>query len=264
MVKYQRSQSMKEQAYNVDRDQDKSLTTTAISMNLQMSVIMNSFRGRLLASKVIESNKEVRPLNKEARRVDGLIKCKLTGHVYRVKAQKGDDPIDAINHMMSFLTAIVTSRYPPANNQEQVETIPGNKGLLSTLVQAQVNGQILHEEELAFLADPGIAEAQTTQTVITHNVAYQANDLDAYDSDYDEINTTKVALMENLFHYGSDDLAEVHNHDNVNHNLINQAVQTMPLFEQSNIVNESKTEITNDSNIIPYSQYVSESQQAGV
>nr|GEY45203.1 hypothetical protein [Tanacetum cinerariifolium] len=24
--------------------------------------------------------------------------------------QKGDDPIDAINHMMSFLTAVVTSR----------------------------------------------------------------------------------------------------------------------------------------------------------
>ncbi|GJW24726.1 hypothetical protein Tco_0038537 [Tanacetum coccineum] len=31
--------------------------------------------------------------------------------------QKGDDPIDAINHMMSFLTAIVTSRYPTTNNQ---------------------------------------------------------------------------------------------------------------------------------------------------
>nr|GEZ20322.1 hypothetical protein [Tanacetum cinerariifolium] len=30
------------------------------------------------------------------------------------------------------------------------------------LVQAQANGQILHEEELAFLADPWIAEAQTT------------------------------------------------------------------------------------------------------
>ncbi|GJY75311.1 hypothetical protein Tco_0480427 [Tanacetum coccineum] len=26
--------------------------------------------------------------------------------------QKGDDPIDAINHIMSFLTAVVTSRYP--------------------------------------------------------------------------------------------------------------------------------------------------------
>nr|GEU49712.1 hypothetical protein [Tanacetum cinerariifolium] len=63
------------------------------------------------------------------------------------------------------------------------------------LVQAQANGQILHEEELAFLADPGIAEAQATQTVITHNAAYQAYDLDAYDSDCDEINTTKVSLM---------------------------------------------------------------------
>nr|GEV22753.1 hypothetical protein [Tanacetum cinerariifolium] len=31
--------------------------------------------------------------------------------------QKGDDPIDAINHMMSFLTAVVTSRYPSTNNQ---------------------------------------------------------------------------------------------------------------------------------------------------
>ncbi|GJV90379.1 retrovirus-related pol polyprotein from transposon TNT 1-94 [Tanacetum coccineum] len=31
--------------------------------------------------------------------------------------QKGDDPIDAINHMMSFLTAVATSRYPTTNNQ---------------------------------------------------------------------------------------------------------------------------------------------------
>nr|GEY91218.1 hypothetical protein [Tanacetum cinerariifolium] len=103
------------------------------------------------------------------------------------------------------------------------------------LVQAQANGQMLHEEELAFLADPGITEAQVTQTVITHNAAYQADDLDAYDSDCNEIDTTKVALMANLFHYGSDDLAEVQNHDNVNHNVINQVVQAMPCFEQSNI-----------------------------
>ncbi|GKC20399.1 retrovirus-related pol polyprotein from transposon TNT 1-94, partial [Tanacetum coccineum] len=51
------------------------------------------------------------------------------------------------------------------------------------LVQAQASGQILHEKELAFLADLGILEGQATQTVITHNVAYQADDLDAYDSD---------------------------------------------------------------------------------
>ncbi|GKF34114.1 hypothetical protein Tco_0107314, partial [Tanacetum coccineum] len=108
------------------------------------------------------------------------------------------------------------------------------------LVQAQVSGQILHKEELTFLADPGILEGQATQTVITHNDAYQADDLDAYDSDCDELNTVKVALMENLSHYGSDALVE------------------------SNVVNHSETEITSDSNIVPYSQYVIESQQAAV
>nr|GEU90367.1 hypothetical protein [Tanacetum cinerariifolium] len=50
-------------------------------------------------------------------------------------------------------------------------------------------------------------------------------------------------------------LAKVHNHDNVDTNLINQAVQAMLSFEQSNVVNHSKTEITSDRNIIPYSQY---------
>ncbi|GKG02958.1 hypothetical protein Tco_0310594, partial [Tanacetum coccineum] len=52
--------------------------------------------------------------------------------------KQGDDPIDAINHMMSFLSAIIASRYPTTNNQlrnsatlqEQVEAILGNKGLL--------------------------------------------------------------------------------------------------------------------------------------
>ncbi|GJY20088.1 retrovirus-related pol polyprotein from transposon TNT 1-94 [Tanacetum coccineum] len=248
--------------------------------------------------------------------------------------QKGDDPIDAINHMMSFLTAVVTSRYPTTNNQLRnssnprqqatinngrvtLQPIQGRQTSLATgttrtytpgasgsnsgkqrtvicynckgeghmskqctkpkrkqddtwfkdkvlLVQAQASGQILHEEELAFLADPGIPEGQATQTVITHNAAYQADDLDAYDSDCDELNTTKVALMANLSHYGSDALAEVHNHDNMNNNMINQAVQAMPSSEQLNVVNHSKTEITSDSNIIPYSQYVIESQQAAV
>ncbi|GJT08532.1 retrovirus-related pol polyprotein from transposon TNT 1-94 [Tanacetum coccineum] len=209
--------------------------------------------------------------------------------------QKGDDAIDAINHMMSFLTSVVTSRYPTTNNQlrnssnpRQQATINNGRvtlqpiqgrqtslvaGTLRTytpgasgsnnrkqrtvicykckreghmskqctkpkrkrddywfkdkvlLVQAQGSGQILHEEELAFLADPGILEGQATQTVITHNAAYQADDLDAYDSNCDELNTAKVSLMVNLSHYGSDALAEVYNHDNVNNNMINQVVQ---------------------------------------
>ncbi|GJY54335.1 retrovirus-related pol polyprotein from transposon TNT 1-94 [Tanacetum coccineum] len=180
---------------------------------------------------------------------------------------KGDDPIDAINHMMSFLIAVVTSRYPTTNNQlrnslnpRQQATInngrvtlqpiqgrqmslaagttrtytPGarrNNSRKQRIVISQESGQILHEDELAFLAHPGIPEGQTTQIVITYNAAYQADDLDAYDSDCDELNTTKVALMANLSHYGSDAL------------------------DESYVVTHSKTEINSDSNIIPYSQY---------
>nr|GEW50598.1 hypothetical protein [Tanacetum cinerariifolium] len=132
------------------------------------------------------------------------------------------------------------------------------------LVQAQANGQFLHEEELAFLVDPRIPKGQATQTVITHNASYQANDLDAYDSDCDELNTTKVALMANLSHYGLDALAKVHNPDNVDNNMINHVMHVIPSSEQSNVVNHSETKITSDSNIIPYSHYVQESQQAFV
>nr|GFD30471.1 hypothetical protein [Tanacetum cinerariifolium] len=76
------------------------------------------------------------------------------------------------------------------------------------LVQAQENGQVLQEEELEFLVNPGTPESSSNQIVVTNNVAYQADDLDAYDSDYDEINSAKIALMANLSHYGSDNLAE--------------------------------------------------------
>ncbi|GJT49569.1 hypothetical protein Tco_0975726 [Tanacetum coccineum] len=188
--------------------------------------------------------------------------------------QKGDDPIDAVNHMMSFLTAVVTSRYPTTNNQLRNWTYtPGasgsNSGKQKTVICYNCKGeghigQILHEEELAFLADPGIPEGQATQTVITHNTAYQADDLDAYDLDCDELNTAKVALMANLSYYGSDALAEVHNHDNINNNMLNQAMQAITSSEQSNVVTHSKIEINSDSNIISYSQYVIESQQEAV
>nr|GEV26293.1 hypothetical protein [Tanacetum cinerariifolium] len=162
-----------------------------------------------------------------------------------VHHNKGDDPIDAINHMISFLTAVVTSRYPTTNNQLR------NSSNLRQ--QATINNRRVTLQPIKGRQTSIAAEAQATQTVITRNAAYQADDLDAYDFDCDEFNTAKVALMTNLSHYGSDDLAEVHNHDNVNNNMINQAVQAMPFSEQSNIMNHSEIEITNDSNIISYS-----------
>nr|GEY24711.1 hypothetical protein [Tanacetum cinerariifolium] len=150
-------------------------------------------------------------------------------HAYLV-FQKGDDHIDAINYMMSFLTSVVTSRVtiqPIQGRQNSMTRVivcynckgEGHMSKQCTkpkrkrdeqwfknkvlLVQAQANGQVLQEEELEFLADPGIEE-----TSITNNAAYQADDLDAYDSDCDELNLANIALMANLSHYGSDNLVE--------------------------------------------------------
>nr|GEV51108.1 hypothetical protein [Tanacetum cinerariifolium] len=119
--------------------------------------------------------------------------------------QKGDDHIDAINHMMSFLTTVVTSRYPPTNNQLRNSSNPRQQ---ATINNERVTVKPTQGRHTSLATDPRIAEAQTTQNVITHNAAYQADDQDAYDFDCDEINTAKVALMANLSHYGFDDLAE--------------------------------------------------------
>ncbi|GJR03686.1 retrovirus-related pol polyprotein from transposon TNT 1-94 [Tanacetum coccineum] len=196
--------------------------------------------------------------------------------------KKGDDPIDAIKHMMSFLLAVFTSRYPTTNNQlrnllnprqqamindgrvtlqpvhgrqisfgmgttrtytprssgsnsgKQMTVICYNckgKGDMSKqcnkpkkkrddswfkdkvlLVQAQANGQILYEEELAFLADPGITE---------------------------------------------DVLAEVHNPDNMDNNMINQeqaAVQNSNSSAQQDslilsVIEQLKTQVINCTKI---------------
>nr|GEX32975.1 hypothetical protein [Tanacetum cinerariifolium] len=216
--------------------------------------------------------------------------------------QKGDDPIDAINHMMSFLTFVVASRYPATNNQLRTSSnprqpftlVPGGapgkqrvivcynckgEGHMSKqctkprrkrdaewfkdkvlLVQAQTNGQVLQEEELEFLADPGTTESSSNQTVVTNNAAYQVDDLDAYDSDCDELNSAKVALMANLSHYGSDTLAEVNNHAHKTNPLISQEMQVFSISKPSTILAQSNTKSTSDSHIISYSQYMNESQ----
>ncbi|GKG35396.1 hypothetical protein Tco_0440550, partial [Tanacetum coccineum] len=89
-------------------------------------------------------------------------------------------------------------------------------------------------------------------------------DLDAYDSDCDDLNSAKIALMANFSRNGSDALTGVHNPDNLTYDLINQCEQIMTSSEQSNDVNQTETEITSDSNIIPYFQYLSETQQETV
>nr|GFC04314.1 hypothetical protein [Tanacetum cinerariifolium] len=45
--------------------------------------------------------------------------------------KKGDDPIDAINHMMLFLTSVVASRYPATNNQLRTSSNPRQQATIN-------------------------------------------------------------------------------------------------------------------------------------
>nr|GEW71603.1 hypothetical protein [Tanacetum cinerariifolium] len=115
------------------------------------------------------------------------------------------------------------------------------------LVEAQGNGKVFTEEELEFLANLCIAEGQVTQSAITHNEAYQADDLDAYYSNCDEISTAKAVLMANLSSYGSYVLFEVPIYDNTNNDMLNQSVQEMPYSEPSHLMEHPENEIHSDS-----------------
>ncbi|GKE21254.1 integrase, catalytic region, zinc finger, CCHC-type containing protein [Tanacetum coccineum] len=66
------------------------------------------------------------------------------------------------------------------------------------LAEAQEAGQILDEEQLVFLADPGVLDGQAVKTIIPNNVAFQTEDLDTYDSDCDDISNAKAVLMANI------------------------------------------------------------------
>nr|GEX20226.1 integrase, catalytic region, zinc finger, CCHC-type, peptidase aspartic, catalytic [Tanacetum cinerariifolium] len=114
------------------------------------------------------------------------------------------------------------------------------------LVEAQGNGKVLNEEELEFLADSAIAEGPVTQLVITHNVAYQVDDLDVYDFDCDEISRAKAVLMANLSSYGLVVLSEVPISENTNNDMLNQRVQEMSYFEPSLFMEHAENEIHSD------------------
>ncbi|GKC00336.1 alpha/beta hydrolases superfamily protein [Tanacetum coccineum] len=98
------------------------------------------------------------------------------------------------------------------------------------LVQAQAEGKELDEEQLAFLADPGVADGQVAQT-ITDNAAFQTNDLDTHNSDCDDISYAKAVRMANISSYESNVLSEVPYSNTFQNDMMNQSVQELQYYE---------------------------------
>ncbi|GJS86645.1 hypothetical protein Tco_0769281 [Tanacetum coccineum] len=197
--------------------------------------------------------------------------------------QQREDLIVCINKAMAFLS-VVASSFAGTGNKGIATTSRGNyvasqprvvkshncqgEGHMKLmLVEAQEAGQILDEEKLAFIADHGIEEAPVTQQTnvglkIPQNSAFQTKDLDAFDSDCDDISSAKAVLMVNLSSCDSDVLSEVPYSNTYPNDMINQDVQEMSYSKQTHIDDYPDNEINSDSNIISYSQYLQESQDA--
>ncbi|GJX57053.1 hypothetical protein Tco_0286950 [Tanacetum coccineum] len=142
----------------------------------------------------------------------------------------GDDPIACLNKAM----AVASSRFPSTNNQLRTSSNPRH------------HATIQDDKMKAMLA-----EAQT-------------KDLDTCDSDHDDLSTAQAILMANISNYGSDVISEVPNSETYLNDMDNQSVHALQDFEQSPIMDFIDNEISSDSIIIPYSQYLQETQQTTV
>ncbi|GJX37407.1 hypothetical protein Tco_0250710 [Tanacetum coccineum] len=129
----------------------------------------------------------------------------LAVHVFT----QGDDIISCLNKAMDFLSVVAASTFHSTKNQLRTSFNPRNQATIqdsrgnathsgegkghmarqctqpkrprnvawfkdkAMLAEAQESGQILDEEQLAFLADLGIPDGQAAQTTIPNNVDFE-------------------------------------------------------------------------------------------
>nr|GFA45983.1 hypothetical protein [Tanacetum cinerariifolium] len=206
-----------------------------------------------------------------------LVDSGLTIHVFSLV----DDPVACLNKAMASLIAVASLRFPSTINQlitssnlrnqatiqdgrVTVQQVQGRQGQSysgtrnaawykekALLTEAQEAGQILDEEQLAFLADPGVPGGQAIQTIIPNNVAFQTKDLNIYDSDCDDLSNAQAVFMANISNYGADVISEVPHSETYLNDMENQSVLAMQDFEQPPDVDSTDNEIHSDSSIIP-------------
>ncbi|GKE84533.1 hypothetical protein Tco_1558275 [Tanacetum coccineum] len=143
----------------------------------------------------------------------------------------------------------------------------GRQGLLNVIIVKVKDtwlGNALSIKCQGTLYDLGIPDGQATQTTIPNNATFQTGDLEAYNSNCDDVSTAQAVLMANLSNCGSDVIPKVPHSEPYHTDMDNQSVHVMHGFEQTPVVDFTENEIISDSNINPYSQYLQEMQQAAV
>nr|GEV91179.1 hypothetical protein [Tanacetum cinerariifolium] len=196
--------------------------------------------------------------------------------------KQGDDPSDSINHMMSFLSAVVTSRYPTTNNQLRNSSNPRQQ---ATINDGRVTLQPVHGRQISFITGttrtytPGASESNfekqkllfvTTAKgkdtclnkalnlkrngmILDLRIKYFCGGVDGGQKLVGKRVTAldilrvggdaKVALMATLSHYGSDVLVENSN------SSVQQDALILSVIEQLNtqVINCTKINLDNKS-----------------
>nr|GEY72825.1 hypothetical protein [Tanacetum cinerariifolium] len=173
-----------------------------------------------------------------------------------------DDPITCLNKEMAFLIAVASSRV----TVQQVQGRQGKRHMArqctqpkrprnatwykdkAMLAEAREAGQILDEEQLAFLADLRVPDGQAVQTIIPNNAAFQTKYLNTYDSDCDDISNVKAVLIANISNYGSDVISEVPHFETYLNDMENQSMHAMQDYKQTPVVDVTNNEITKKAN----------------
>ncbi|GKA18791.1 hypothetical protein Tco_0698706 [Tanacetum coccineum] len=176
---------------------------------------------------------------------DGTTRKKMYAELSATKKIQSDCDLKAINIVLQGLPpdvyAIVNHHKVLKEIWDRVNLLMQGKKLSLQEKECKLDDEF---DKFSFVKDLGIPDGQATKTTIPNNVAFQIEDLDAYDSDCDDFSNAKAVLMANLSNYGSEVISED--------------------FEQTLVVDFLDDEITSDSNIIMYSQYLQETKQETV
>ncbi|GKB58596.1 hypothetical protein Tco_0914782 [Tanacetum coccineum] len=108
--------------------------------------------------------------------------------LYEHVFSQGDDPISRLNKAMAFLKDVASSR-----------------------IMLLVLGETI----------------QADRKWLLNAITIKTEDLDAYDSDCDDVSNAKAVLMANLSNYGSDVILEVPHSQTYHNDMDNQSVHAM-------------------------------------
>nr|GEV86021.1 hypothetical protein [Tanacetum cinerariifolium] len=147
-----------------------------------------------------------------------------------------DDLITNLNKLMAFVSTTFGPCFPQTDKQLRTSSNPRNQ---------------------ATIQDGRVTEIPTP-------TAFQSDDLDAFDFDCDDVPLAKAAkavLMANLSSYDLDVFSEVPFRDtNIENDMSSQSVQENQCSKQPLFDNTIEIDITSDSNIISYEQYLKETE----